>query len=471
MHWMSSIAPGLSPRFDDRNGRVLFHGSSLEVLRALPDNCVQTVVTSPPYWGLRDYSTATWDGGDPECDHQETRGGVGAASAKQLTSAGASTTYRFRDECGKCGAKRVDQQLGLEVVPDCLGWATKQPCGECYVCHMVEVFREVRRVLRPDGTVWLNLGDSYASTPPGNSTVGVSAKSTLNGVNGESGQYRNTLASGTQTKRNTIVSGLKPKDLAGIPWRVALAMQADGWWLRQDIIWAKPSPMPESVTDRCTKAHEYIFLLTKSERYFFDNVAIREDFADDRMGRDGSRLESERNRGGRTDGWTKPNNIDPSANGGRNKRSVWTISTKPYSGAHFAVFPPEIPELAILAGTSEAGACPICMTPFERVIEKDRQPTRHGTGSKYNDGEAGDPGHGNPERHCTTIVSKGWQQACKCELPENVRTEKCVVLDPFCGSGTTIDVAREMGCAAIGIELSDDYCRLICDRLRQTVFL
>jgi DNA modification methylase len=170
-------------------------------------------VTSPPYFGLRDY------------------GHVG--------------------------------QIGLEDTP------------AAFVAQMVEVFREVRRVLRDDGTLWLNLGDSYASSPPGNTTKGVSSKSGLNGVNGASGKYRETLEAGHATKRDTSrLPGLKPKDLIGIPWRVAFALQADGWYLRQDIIWAKPNPMPESVQDRCTKAHEYLFLLSKGPRYHFDAEAI-----------------------------------------------------------------------------------------------------------------------------------------------------------------------------------------------------
>jgi DNA modification methylase len=189
-------------------------GDWIDVLRTMPDASVHCVVTSPPYWGLRDY------------------GVVG--------------------------------QLGLERTP------------EEYVARMVEGFREVRRVLRNDGTLWLNLGDSYASTPPGNKTLGVSGSSTLHGVNGESGRYRDTLSKSVQTKRSTIVGGLKPKDLCGIPWMVAFALRADGWYLRQDIIWSKPNPMPESVRDRCTKAHEYIFLLSKSERYYYDQDAIAE---------------------------------------------------------------------------------------------------------------------------------------------------------------------------------------------------
>lgn len=176
-------------------------GDCLDVLKTMPDNSIHCCVTSPPYWGLRDY------------------GHVG--------------------------------QIGLEDTP------------EAYVNRMVEVFREVKRVLRNDGTLWLNLGDSYAN-------VG------SNGSFGKTAQVRNTK-SGQQKTTNKLVSGLKPKDLVGIPWRVAFALQADGWWLRQDIIWHKPNPMPESVTDRCTKSHEYVFLLTKSKQYFYDAEAIKQE--------------------------------------------------------------------------------------------------------------------------------------------------------------------------------------------------
>lgn len=217
---------------------MIYTGDCLEILPTLDAESVQCVVTSPPYWGLRDYGTATWEGGDQGCDHSHFLGGNGDSSAKQVTSGG-TQKYQYRDTCGKCGATRVDSQIGLEATP------------EEYVEKMVEVFREVKRVLRNDGTVWLNLGDSYANPGhyKGNPGDGIAAA----GNRATEGRYSKTGA------------GLKNKDLVGIPWRVAFALQADGWWLRSDIIWHKPNPMPESVTDRCTKAHEYIFLLAKGQ--------------------------------------------------------------------------------------------------------------------------------------------------------------------------------------------------------------
>ena len=250
---------------------------------------VQTCVTSPPYWGLRDYGH--------------------------------------------------DGQIGLEQTPD------------EYVAELVEVFREVRRVLSDDGTLWLNLGDSYAvngiKSTGRNDQGGACDSSRL-------GPQRNGLPNNARIDGATIrvESGLKPKDLVGIPWRVAFALQADGWWLRQDIIWHKPNPMPESVSDRCTKAHEYLFLLTKSARYSYDAASIGEPFADDRMGNPNGggaySIGSGRNDHGALS--TGVYNVDRSKTT-RNRRSVWTIATKPYAGAHFAVMPESLAEPCILAGS------------------------------------------------------------------------------------------------------------------------
>ena len=275
----------------------IIQGDCIEGMRTLPDASVHCCVTSPPYWGLRDYGH--------------------------------------------------DGQIGLESTP------------EAYVARMVEVFREVRRVLREDGTLWLNLGDSYKGG----------------------------------------------KQLGGIPWRVAFALQADGWWLRQDIIWSKPNPMPESVRDRCTKAHEYVFLLTKSERYFYDAAEIAEKAKDP----DGFKYEggwdemrkhvepSLRLQAGncRTENGTVPH-FAAGHGDKRNRRSVWTVTTKPYSGAHFAVMPPDLVEPCIKAGCPEGGT----------------------------------------------------------------------VLDPFAGSGTTLAVAAELGRNAIGCELNPEYMALAERRIK-----
>lgn len=258
----------------------ILQGDCRDVLGSLSDGSINCCVTSPPYFGLRDYG--------------------------------------------------VEGQLGLEPTPD------------EFVAAMVEVFREVRRVLRDDGTLWLNLGDSYAGT--GKSSGGAQGK-------------RWEVAGADTTgpcggKWKPAPEGLKQKDLIGIPWRVAFALQADGWYLRQDIIWHKPNPMPESVTDRCTKAHEYIFLFAKSARYYFDADAIKEQAVSNHAsgngfkGRQGGAIHMPMSGGaGTADQWLP--------GGMRNRRSVWTVSTKPFKGAHFATFPPDLIEPCVLAG------CPI----------------------------------------------------------------------------------------------------------------
>ena len=354
------------------SGYRLLVGDCREMLRTLPDESVHCVVTSPPYWGLRDYG--------------------------------------------------VDGQLGLEETP------------EEYVANMVEVFREVRRVLRSDGTLWLNLGDSYAvggmSNPSGKSTLG-------------GGKDRG--ASNYQISRRT--EGLKPKDLVGIPWRVAFALQADGWYLRSDIIWAKPNPMPESVQDRPTKAHEYVFLMSKSERYYYDYEAIKEEArpGSRRFGGSPTYAAGDRNDAGRR---------DHSGIQWRNCRSVWTVTPKPYSGAHFAAFPPELAERCILAGTSARGCCPECGAPWERVVERPAEPEglpNRGSGQKLQDWLNANPPH--------TI---GWRPTCDCEPREPV---PCTVLDPFAGSGTTGMVATGHGRYAVLIELNPYYAELIRERI------
>jgi site-specific DNA-methyltransferase (adenine-specific) len=275
-------------------GADIIIGDCNKVLATLPDRSINCCVTSPPYFGLRDYG--------------------------------------------------VEGQAGLEQSP------------ELYVANLVSVFRAVRRVLRDDGTLWLNMGDSYYNYRPGK------GQRLIKQSCANSGQDLPQICA----RRGNKLAGLKEKDLIGIPWRVAFALQADGWYLREDIIWHKPNPMPESVRDRCTKSHEYLFLLTKSERYYFDSDAIKE---------------------------PATNALDV-----RNKRSVWTVPTRPYKGAHFATFPPDLIRPCVLAGC---------------------------------------PGGG-------------------------------VVLDPFCGSGTTGMVALQSGRNAVLVELNPEYLPLIMDRVQGT---
>lgn len=380
------------------------HGNAAVVLREMPADSVHCCVTSPPYWGLRDYGLPPTKWGD---------GWVGC--------------------------------LGLEPTPD------------LFVAHMVEVFAEVRRVLRPDGTCWVNLGDCYASgagkvgESPGGGEQGARWRGDVDRIrddkrgyrgdrlangrgehSGEvqrkktratrdgshAGKHTGMAALGPMTQPNRMPTpGLKPKDLVGIPWRVAFALQATGWWLRADIIWAKPNPMPESVRDRPTKSHEYLFLLSKSEKYFYDSAAVREDcVSGDISGagpeyqppgggpphkglrnRAGNKVRTYGDERGRTGSHLGAGVPWEDSDGKRNRRSVWTVATRPFPEAHFATFPPDLVEPCILAGSPTGG----------------------------------------------------------------------VVLDPFNGSGTTGAVALARGRSYVGIELNPTYVAMSERRLHQ----
>ena len=363
----------------------IIQGDALAELQKMDAGSVRCCVTSPPYWGLRDYGTATWEGGKASCDHrldtQHQKQGVTSQRAGRSNTED-RRNENFRLVCGKCGARRIDAQLGLEKTP------------EDYVEKLVAVFREVRRVLADDGTLWLNLGDSYASKwpcrRPERSEIG--AGSLENGKR--------------EARPERMGQGLKDKDLVGVPWRVAFALQADGWWLRSDIIWSKPNPMPESVTDRPTKAHEYLFLLAKSKRYHYDADAIAEAAADlsragQNIGRWGNADKPSRAAAmGREESGNEASGAHWIMGTRRNRRTVWTIATEPFPGAHFAVFPQALVEPCILAG------------------------------SEPND----------------------------------------LVLDPFCGSGTVGVVAQRHGRRAYLIDLNLDYVKMAGDRVFGPLF-
>jgi len=317
----------------------ILQGNVTDKLKELETGTVQCVVTSPPFWGLRDYGTANWTGGSENCDHSSAKEKSRydyslKTSPIQDGSRKGTDAPKWKKECPDCGAVKIDSQIGLEETP------------EEYVIKMVEVFREIKRVLKKDGTVWLNLGDSYNSSPAGNKSWG-------DGVG--SNKYYEVEKIHQKEKKN--FGGLKPKDLVGIPWRVAFALQSDGWYLRQDIIWHKPNPMPESIQDRCTKAHEYVFLLTKSAKYYYDNDAIRE------PAKDWGKRNRDYFRNGTQDKYLLHRGLRDSdfKDKGANKRSVWTINVKPYKEAHFAVFPQKLPELCIKAGSKEGD---IILDPF-----------------------------------------------------------------------------------------------------------
>lgn len=378
----------------------IIQGDALEQLTKLPDQLVNCIITSPPYWGLRDYGTGNWEGGDSNCSHKSAEvnptnvGGFTGERIRKNQSGEGKKYLSYKNNCIDCGAVRIDSQMGLEDTP------------EEYIKKMVKLFSEAKRVLKDNGTLWLNLGDSYAHSlrQSGPQHAGKLA-------NASKGQIKNGF--------KPLPKGMKEKDLCGIPWLTAIALRQNGWYLRQDIIWHKPNPMPESVTDRCTKSHEYIFLLSKSKKYFYDYKAIREPWTSGRKDmaklgkpRSGAAYLSQNHIADNTNkqddvakttykGLNEDFKNNPAVEMMRNKRSVWTIPTQPYKGAHFATFPAKLITPCILAG------CPV-------------------------DG---------------------------------------IVLDPFAGSGTTLFLARELGRQYIGIELNPEYIKLIEKRLEQRILL
>lgn len=613
-------------------------GSALELLRAMPEASVQTCVTSPPYFGLRDYGTGSWDGGDPDCKHagrpkprQDTHGQRDEnhgrfAETRGTQPAKAIHSIPVRDVC-RCGARRIDQQIGLE----------RQPSE--YVERLVEVLQEVRRVLREDGTLWLNLGDSYCAAPPGNAPRDLSRGR----PKGTRGQQPSKAARFVKSDRS--FEDLKPKDLIGMPWRVAFALQAPrytgripserdrawlaalvdgegcitilqttsphgsgdsfppvlqvrmcdagpiehaaaisgwgvasprqdppstggnhgsyqwrlsgrkaadtiaevypyllakraqaiiawnhqrvresyhvkrgvpipqaalekaiacrelirrankrlpvdvpswmeappslhrpGWYLRSDCIWAKPNPMPESVTDRPTKAHEYVFLLTKGERYYYDATAVEEPSTDRAPGNvqptTFARVDPVKGR-------TRANLHNIEARPTRNRRTVWTIPTQPFAEAHFATFPEALVEPCVLAGSSTR-ACEVCGAPWLRHVE--REATDYGRGdletaghkaarTPYPDGK----GQATQRRRTpsgTTLQKStgqtvGLGPGCECKAQG---TGRCVVLDPFAGSGTVGVVALRHGRRFLGLELNPEYAAMARRRIAGPLF-
>jgi len=437
----------MTPYYETDNGK-LYNGDVLEVLKSMESGIVQCVVTSPPYWGLRDYG--------------------------------------------------IEGQLGLEETP------------EEYIDKMVEIFREVKRVMRDDGTLWLNMGDSYWNNFGGGS-------GTMTTGNAEAVKQR-----GRSNKPPHEY--YKIKDLCGIPWRLAMALQepiyqchycgrekrysqwakwdngffqicgcgarqkiqpikiADGWYLRSDIIWSKPNPMPESCTDRPTKAHEYVFLMSKQAKYFYDADAVREAQTDEWLNRTKRDVDRPPPRLGgeerKSEILSKQYKSHPV---GRNRRTVWTISTQPYSEAHFATFPVALVIPCIKAGTSEKGNCSVCGKPWVRVVEKDKSwsrreqrieetyyshrkqfdKTQGGGGTSFVGHKGYFKANGEPIVKPTKTI--GWQPSCTC----NADTVKPIVLDPFMGSGTVAEVCERYGRAWIGIELSQEYCDIARKRINK----
>ena len=407
----------------------ILEGDALSVLKLLPEACAQMCVTSPPYYGLRSYDIPPliWDG-DSGCIHEweseslpkkrgrqhlkefgERLGCGGGSKHSQDASQFNGKEPRLSTFCLKCSAWRG--YLGLEPTP------------ALYVKHLIMIFCEVRRVLRQDGTLWLNLGDSYSD-----------------GTMGRKDSYRRIDQRARSKKmqgqpiKDRGAGSLGSKQLLGIPWRVALALQDDGWILRTEIIWHKPTAIPDGAEDRPSRNHEYIFLFTKRQRYYYDADAIREPVKPKTLTTYGTQLHPLANDAllsVKSANWhdsqavRKPRLSEEGELVGANKRTVWTIASQPFLEAHFATFPPKLIEPAILAGSS-ARACELCGAPWKPV------------------------------------TGIGWKSTCKCV---SAGQGKCVILDPFMGAGTTAKVALQHNRDFLGIELNPEYIQIALRRI------
>lgn len=471
----------------------IMQGDVRKQLALIPENSIQCVITSPPYYGLRDYGlpTSIW-GGDKNCDHEWLKAPPRRArnefdvvnkKSKQITNKGSYHNLRETDICQKCGAWKGC--LGLEPTP------------EMYVNNMVEVFRGVRRVLRDNGIFWLNLGDSYAGSGKAGSNPEYQKKHT------QFGQRERKEKMGMPMPTKSI--GYKPKDLMMIPFLVARALQQDGWYLRSVIPWLKNSAMPESVLDRPSSAIEYFFLLSKSQKYFYDIEVIKPKIMSATLSRAKSKNTgllrkdkgSAKLQGGLTPEQQDKYYSDITQYSGRNRRnSDWFMDSildilegksgtllhdenglqtavfcnpQPYPEAHFATFSPRLITPMILAGTSPR-ACEVCGAPWERVVAK--TDNRHWTErGNYNSPKmqalkaTGFRNDGGGGFECRNVKTIGWQPTCTCK--ENSGKGRCIVLDPFAGSGTTLEAARKQGRDSIGIELSGKYCKQIKNRMKK----
>lgn len=413
-----------------------------------------------------------WDG-DPDCAHE-----WGNIESKRQTRNHLNKNFNERWGHGGGQKKQEKQYEGNESSSQfcvhCSAWLGclgLEPTPELYVAHLVQIFAEVKRVLRDDGTLWLNIGDSYAG---GN-----------RGGNPDDSPFRKQATNkGSLVPPTPIPPGsvLKPKDMVLIPFRLALALQADGWWLRSTIIWHKPNCMPSSVKDRPTTDFEYVFLLAKSKKYYYDADAIREPNANPKRTNytPGKRAYAEGNTEQCNDTRTRRNDgFEAYANGkvcnGRNKRTVWKVSTLPYKDAHFATFPPKLIEPMILAGSAEK-ACEHCGTAWTRVTKK-VEFGRADTDSKLEDGiheRSGAKSLATKRQAYRAAglesppfpITIGWQPSCDC--PDNNGTGASVVFDPFAGSGTTLAEAKRHGRHYCGIEANPEYVMMIEKRIAET---
>ena len=411
------------------NTRII-HAHALDALRTMPDKSVHCCISSPPYWGLRSYGTEPqiW-GGDQHCNHQwMTSPSAHRAKPTRKTSAmrhsstsqaqAQATIEEPSDFCGLCGAWRGEH--GLE------------PTMELWIANAVSIFAEIHRVLRDDGTLWINIGDTYATDQNGRPAAAVRTLQT------DDRSFRDKPFS-------TATAAIPSKNRLMLPARLAIALQDAGWYCRDELIWFKPNPMPSSARDRTCPAHEMVYLLAKQPRYYFDDIAILED-------------SSPKTRPGRKDGKT----INPIDGGNgfdrrpgtlhrslrptkRMRRSVWSINPEPCRDAHFATFPTKLILPMIEASTSEVGVCVHCGAPFQRISRKET-----------------DPSPADPAFVSYSYITTGWRPSCNCRNPKPV---PATVLDPFGGTGTVGSVSNSIGRDAILIELNADYVDIARNRL------
>lgn len=436
-------------------------------LLPLEDGSVHCVVTSPPYWNLRKYAGDRGDvwGGRPclhewdllwqrpSCPDRSTGGkdkngsGVFVAGRDQPTKAARGEAFDYGETCVRCGAWRG--KYGLE------------PTVAMYIAHSLEFLLEIRRVLRDDGVVFWNIGDSYFGSGKG-------ARDTK--TTNLSHQYGGRVLNAKSFKQEC----LKPKDMCLIPQRMAIAAQDAGWYVRSIIVWSKPNPMPGSQKDRPTTSHEYILMLTKSEHYFYDAEAVKEPLAESTLndkrngtgrhtqGKDGKYSEAAR---ADLPSWYRGKTY-VNADTGRNLRTVWTFPTQPCSEKHYAVFPDELADRCIKAGTSDRGCCPKCGAPWRRIVKRSGGAIGEGFHDHTDDAEVGaritnSNGKGG---NGYKVETEGWTSSCKCSCDNPV---PCTVLDPFSGLGTTLRVARGLGRRGVGCEISAEYCAMAARHLRK----
>ncbi len=454
-------------------------GPALEVLKTMPAESISCCVSSPPYWSLRDYGTATWEGGEPECDHIEKTGtkaintGLGYPSNGGPRRIGENNTYgdayttKFKDICGKCGAKRIDKQLGLEKT------------FEEYIDKLCTIYDEVRRVLRPDGTVFINLGDTYwggkgqsgqGSKEYQEARQDVSINKPASHIGGQS------LTRPQDMQHETI----QAKSLCLIPQRFAIEMVNRGWILRNTIIWHKPNPMPSSAKDRFTVDFEFIYFFTKQRKYWFEPqyepYATESNAERPRMGQ-GNQTKYNQKRQGQT--WAERKEAgEPMRHGlngaaacksgnyasplGRNKRTVWTIPTQAFPDAHFATYPEKLVEPMIKAGCPEF-ICTKCGKAREKIFdvsyEQARTPQFRKQSDNYDKGMVGY----RPKDILNKVPKFTGYTDCGC----NAEFKPGVVLDPFAGSGATLQVAARLNRNYLGIELNPEYIEMAEKRVMQ----